>query len=62
MTTSDQFSLTLTLDNDAFQDNCPAEVARILREAAAQIEEGDLTRGACRDANGNTVGVWRFLY
>lgn len=45
-------------DNAAFQDgNKQAEVARILRKAADDIEAGAET-GSCMDINGNKVGTW----
>lgn len=34
------------------------EVARLLREAADQIDSG-YTRGGLYDINGNTVGEWK---
>lgn len=44
------------LDNAAFEDQGPAfEVARIFRDAAQRIENGDL-EFALRDINGNRVG------
>lgn len=44
------------LDNAAFEDEGPAfEVARIFRDAAQRIENGDL-EFALRDINGNRVG------
>lgn len=59
-----QFTLTISTDNAAFDDgNLGPEVARILRDAAARVEYGDVRepgdeRGL-RDANGNTVGSMR---
>lgn len=53
------FSVTLTTDNDAFSDSESMEVARILRDAAARIESGEM-RGNLRDVNGNTVGAFSF--
>lgn len=44
--------------NAAFEgEACPAELARLLRQAAREIETGE-RRGACRDANGNRCGSW----
>ena len=52
------FHLNLACDNAAFDDgNCSAEIARILRDVADQIEEGILGKARdIRDINGNTVG------
>ncbi len=50
--------LTLNIqdfDNDAFEQDWRAEVARILRKAAKDIEGGEDSK-ALKDANGNTVG------
>lgn len=45
--------------NAAFDgDDKPYEIARILREIAAQIESGN-TSGTARDANGNAVGSYK---
>lgn len=58
-----RFTLTIDTDNDAFQPSPGPELARILRDAAARVEYGDVRepgdeRGL-RDANGNTVGSMR---
>lgn len=46
-------------DNDAFEDSLTSEVARILREIANKIENGDdLGGGSVKDVNGNTIGSW----
>ncbi|MDO8728498.1 MAG: hypothetical protein Q7K26_01255 [bacterium] len=47
--------LAITLGNDAFSENEPGEVSRIIREASKIICEG---KGSfpLRDINGNTVG------
>lgn len=42
-------------DNAAFSDNSNAELARILRELAKRIENGE-QHGRLRDLNGNKVG------
>lgn len=57
-----KFSLTIDMDNDAFQglDADPAaELARILRTLASRIERAEEVPGtwAIRDYNGNTVGT-----
>lgn len=55
-----QFSLTIDCDNDAFANGqLSNELARILRDLAAQIEEAQPLYGAgygLTDLNGNTVG------
>lgn len=50
--------LTVTMDNAAFADgNDKAELARILRDLADNLEAGDGTDGATlHDLNGNKVG------
>ena len=60
------FTLKIDTDNAAFYDDSDGdafdpgpELARIFRELADQVEEGDLyAEGAVRDVNGNTVGRW----
>jgi len=42
-------------DNAAFEDT--TEIGRILREVAAQFDEGRAS-GSIRDINGNTVGTY----
>ncbi len=55
-----KFTLSLSLNNSAFSDqNNGAEVARILRKIANNIEESNLQDGDkdnLRDVNGNLVG------
>ena len=54
------FKLSIKLDNAAFDDPCP-EIARILKETAARIEEQSRineVHGKTRDYNGNTVGEY----
>ncbi|MDD2496182.1 MAG: hypothetical protein PHE29_13450 [Tissierellia bacterium] len=46
--------ITMKTDNAAFSDDYEGEVARILREIADNIEEGNFILSA-RDINGNTV-------
>lgn len=54
------FHLSIEIDNAAFQDNnAPHEIARILREAADKIADGQ-TLGKLRDINGNTVGAFNY--
>lgn len=56
-----KFRLNLNCDNAACDDAPEQEIARILRDAADRIENGDLPRSYTnvRDTNGNTVGAYR---
>lgn len=54
------FELHIDCDNDAFAVTPEAEVARILRDLADQIEQGYVFV-YLRDANGNTVGTATFV-
>lgn len=47
--------LKIETDNDAFSGNGEEEVARLLRNVAARVADGQ-TEGLIRDANGNTCG------
>lgn len=49
------FVVSITCDNAAFEENCEAEIARILARIRFDIVEGK-TEGIVRDANGNIVG------
>lgn len=49
------FTLTIDTGNDAFFLDTGAELARILRETADRLENGD-TGAPVYDYNGNTVG------
>ncbi len=60
------FTLKISTANEAF-DNEGAEIARILRDTAHDIEgrldcpgtrETEKLSGMLRDVNGNTVGKW----
>lgn len=61
-----RFVLTIDCNNAAFVDpvypgedgDRRDEVARILRDAAERVMDGDA--GNLRDINGNTVGSWAF--
>ena len=53
-----KFSLTVLMDNAAFADDPDAEIARILKETSVHVLAGT-QNGNCRDANGNTVGVFK---
>ena len=48
------FTIEFETDNAAFED-AAAEIARILRNVAAQVEVGR-ARGLAVDENGNSVG------
>lgn len=52
-----RFTLTIDIDNAAFDPDPTAELARILRQTAARVEAG-ATNGAARDINGNRVGTF----
>ncbi len=58
------FKLTIDTDNDAFGDKpfeLHGEVARILKEVAAKLQERGPTDGfALLDSNGNDVGRAEF--
>ena len=52
-----KYTITITCDNAAFEDDPGAEVARILRELAKRCEyEGHAAPAILRDTNGNKVG------
>ena len=53
------FTLKIKTENAAFSDDRNAEIARILREVAEQLETHTMT-GSCRDYNGNRVGEFKF--
>lgn len=55
------FELHMDTDNAAFENDREAEVARILRWTADRLEHGVVSVGRCIDANGNTVGSFRFV-
>lgn len=51
------FKLSIECDNAAFDDNIPAEIARILRELADKMEFRDnVPPWPLHDINGNRVG------
>lgn len=59
------FKLSIETENDAFAEDLPGEVARILRVAADNLERGRFDGSAFRlqDVNGNTVGkMWTKEY
>jgi hypothetical protein len=51
------FTLEFRTDNAAFDDGMAHETARILRDVAIRLMQGDL-EGHARDVNGNRVGVF----
>jgi hypothetical protein len=56
------FTINMTCDNDAFQDGAlETEVARILREIIAKLENEGPSGfyETIFDENGNDVGRWR---
>jgi hypothetical protein len=52
------FTLTIETSNDAFQPDPEAEIARILRETARRVVNGNYA-GRLIDVNGNRVGEFR---
>jgi hypothetical protein len=52
------FQLTIECDNDAFQPDYNAEIARLLRAAADKVERSGANFGSLMDANGNRVGTF----
>ena len=61
-TAMSRFVVRMTTTNAAFHEDDGiemrhAEVARILRHIAEQVERG---AGACMDVNGNKVGTWGY--
>lgn len=55
-----RLTIIIACDNAAFDgDDRSSEIARVLREAAKEIEAGS-DFGTCRDANGNRVGSYDF--
>ena len=59
-----RFTLEIDVGNDAFYDadgkpNPDPELARILRNAAAKVEQG-FVQSPLVDINGNTVGSYAF--
>lgn len=51
------FTLTISTANAAFDDQPATEIARILRDVAKRVEDGELS-GNLRDVNGNGVGAF----
>ena len=51
------FTLTFSTSNAAFDPEPASEVARLLRQVAEKVEDGDKT-GRVHDLNGNLVGAF----
>ena len=60
--THEMFTLSINLGNAAFDDSPMTELARILRDLAHKVETGQaiFDSGKVWDANGNTVGHYKF--
>jgi len=61
MKASVRFILTIELGNDAMSTR--AQLAQALRDAAVSVEDYAYRQGYSKriqDANGNTVGEWKF--
>jgi hypothetical protein len=56
-----RFTINMTCDNSAFDDDPAPEVARILRHLADKVENGDGYDQfqTILDINGNDVGRWK---
>lgn len=52
------FRMKFRTDNAAFEDDCAAEVADILRSVRRRIEEDGELAGVVQDSNGNTIGEY----
>ena len=52
-----KFTLTIDMDNAAFEDDPAIEVADELRRIADLVTQG-FTFGQAVDSNGNSVGSW----
>lgn len=55
-----RFSLTVDMGNAAFDEAPSPELARILRDVATRVEDGE-REGAVRDVNGNKVGTFKVV-
>lgn len=53
-----KFTLTIDCENSAFDEYPASEIARILRDAVAKVEDGQ-TDARLFDCNGNRVGAFR---
>lgn len=54
---SEQVTIRISTENDAFTDAPASEIARILRDLAAQYERDGEPLRTIRDANGNRCGT-----
>jgi hypothetical protein len=56
-----RFTVNMTCDNAAFEEDPAAETARILRDMAQKLEmgQGDNRWHTILDVNGNDVGRWK---
>lgn len=53
--------IKFSTENAAFRDgNAEQETARILREIADHVEDGE-DAGKVMDANGNSIGTWSLI-
>ncbi len=52
------FKLSFETGNAAFDETPATEIARILRDIARKVEQGESFGGRIRDVNGNTIGLW----
>lgn len=60
-----KFTLAVDLTNDAFADDFRLELARILRETATRVMDGQFNAHGSRtifDSNGNDVGRGKVSY
>ncbi len=53
----DSFTISFKTGNDAFADDKPYEICRILRTISAKVDAGE-TSGEVMDVNGNKIGQW----
>lgn len=54
---TERFELSLKTGNAAFEDQPASEIARIIKDAAERIENGEF-EGNLYDINGNRVGCF----
>jgi hypothetical protein len=55
-----KLTLTINLDNAAFEDNPATEIWSVCNQMHDAIRREE-TEGKLRDTNGNTVGAWRIV-
>jgi hypothetical protein len=59
-----RFEVSINLGNDAFAKDRDGEISRILKDLAAEVEEGIVrisTEVDLKDSNGNTVGTAKYI-